>query len=156
RPIPASLHGSRRSTSRTTRARTRALPVTSRTIPGSNDKTGHMDSSRRSFVFVGTKLLLMTAATASALPHVLAGRPDASDTYQDADHWWALLIDVEKCIGCGCCVRACKAENDVINEPYYFRTWVERYHIEEGDADHPSVDSPNGGYDGFPQNRPDG
>jgi tetrathionate reductase subunit B len=115
-----------------------------------------MDRSRRSFIFVGSKLLLMTAATSAALEHVLAGTPDRVDTYRDADHWWALLIDVEKCIGCGTCVRACKAENDVLNEPYYFRTWVERYHLEDGNSEHPVVDSPNGGYDGFPASYPSG
>ena len=98
----------------------------------------------------------MTAATSAALEHVLAGAPERVDTYTDADHWWALLIDVGTCIGCGTCVRACKAENDVINEPFYFRTWVERYHLEDGNLDHPIVDSPNGGYDGFPETYPDG
>ena len=49
-----------------------------------------------------------------------------------ADHWWAMMIDIEKCIGCGNCVRACKAENDVPLEPFYFRTWVERYHVAGG------------------------
>ncbi|HNX50825.1 MAG TPA: 4Fe-4S dicluster domain-containing protein, partial [Thermoanaerobaculaceae bacterium] len=31
------------------------------------------------------------------------------------------------------------------------RTWVERYRVPEGDLEHPLVDSPNGGYDGFPE-----
>ena len=35
-------------------------------------------------------------------------------------------------------------------EPFYFRTWVERYHVPNGDIEHPDVDSPNGGNDGFP------
>ena len=41
-----------------------------------------------------------------------------------------MIIDIDKCIGCGNCVRACKEENDVPREPYYFRTWVERYHVD--------------------------
>jgi Fe-S-cluster-containing dehydrogenase component len=62
-----------------------------------------------------------------------------------------MAIDIEKCIGCGNCVRACKTENDVPLESHYFRTWVERYHVPEGVSEHPDVDSPNGGYDGFPE-----
>ncbi|MEE8335318.1 MAG: 4Fe-4S dicluster domain-containing protein [Candidatus Neomarinimicrobiota bacterium] len=36
-------------------------------------------------------------------------------------------IQIEKCIGCGRCVTACKIENNVPKEPFFFRTWVERY-----------------------------
>ena len=52
-----------------------------------------------------------------------------SDAYNMADHWWGMLIDIDKCIGCGNCVRACSTENNVPDG--YFRTWVERYQIEE-------------------------
>jgi tetrathionate reductase subunit B len=38
-------------------------------------------------------------------------------------------IQVDKCIGCGRCAEACKEENAVPQEPFYFRTWVERYVI---------------------------
>ena len=115
-----------------------------------------MDASRRSFLVAGTRLLVMTSAAAGALEHVLAGTPEQADTYRTVDHWWAMTIDIEACIGCGSCVRACKAENDVLNEPNYFRTWVERYHVETSDLDHPAVDSPNGGYDGFSDRYPNG
>jgi Fe-S-cluster-containing dehydrogenase component len=67
-----------------------------------------------------------------------------------------MTIDIDKCIGCGNCVRACKAENNVSHEPYYFRTWIERYRIDPLDMEHPKVDSPNGGYDGFSEIYPDG
>ena len=60
-----------------------------------------------------------------------------------------MAIDIEKCIGCGNCVRACKTENDVPLEDFTFRTWVERYVVDPADLEHPQVDSPNGGYDGF-------
>src|SRR5205807_9013551 len=73
-----------------------------------------------------------------------------------AAHWWAMMIDIDKCIGCGNCVRACKAENHVSLEAAYFRTWVERYHVKGADFEHPDVDSPNGGYDGFPDIYPAG
>ena len=38
-------------------------------------------------------------------------------------------IQVDKCIGCGRCMEACKEENNVPKEPFFFRTWVERYVI---------------------------
>jgi len=44
---------------------------------------------------------------------------------------WGFGIQIDKCIGCGRCVTACKIENDVPKEPYFFRTWVERYIIKK-------------------------
>ncbi len=110
-----------------------------------------MNAGRREFLVRSGKLLIVTAASASALEHVLAGTAESAPGYDLFDHWWAMAVDIDKCIGCGACVRACKTENDVPLEPYYFRTWVERYHVPEGDIEHPVVDSPNGGYDGFPE-----
>ena len=109
-----------------------------------------MDQNRRTFLLQSGKLLVLSASAAIAWEHVLAGEPQAAPNYQASDHWWAMIIEIEKCIGCGACVRACKAENDVPDEPYFFRTWVERYRINPEDPEHPIVDSPNGGYDGFP------
>jgi Fe-S-cluster-containing dehydrogenase component len=116
-----------------------------------------MATDRREFLKQGGKFILLTGASAIAWEHLLAGHPERAENYDMVEHWWAMFIDIEKCIGCGNCVRACKTENDVPLEPYYFRTWVERYHVpakaqENLTAeDHPIVDSPNGGYDGFPE-----
>ncbi|HYU34415.1 MAG TPA: 4Fe-4S dicluster domain-containing protein [Thermoanaerobaculia bacterium] len=121
-----------------------------------------MTMNRRDFLEQGGKFILLTGAAALAWDHVLAGQPEQAPNYSMNDHWWAMFIDVEKCIGCGNCVRACKAENDVAPGPSYFRTWVERYHIPKKSPDHleaedhPMVDSPNGGYDGFPEKYGDG
>jgi tetrathionate reductase subunit B len=49
--------------------------------------------------------------------------------YDPEKHYYGMGIDIDKCIGCGRCMEACKTENDVPNVPYYFRTWVERYVI---------------------------
>ncbi len=77
--------------------------------------------------------------------------PEGGSPLGDYDweaHRYAYLIDAQKCIGCGMCVKACKAENKVPDG--FFRTWIERYEIsEDGEAE---VDSPNGGLNGFEEN----
>lgn len=40
---------------------------------------------------------------------------------------YAMVIDVERCIGCGKCVIACKIENHVPEELPISRTWIEGY-----------------------------
>jgi len=57
-------------------------------------------------------------------------KPDAKP-YDPASHYYGMGIEVDKCIGCSRCVEACKAENDVPREPYFFRTWIERYVIKK-------------------------
>jgi tetrathionate reductase subunit B len=109
-----------------------------------------MNEDRRSFLAQAGKLLVLTGAASIAWDYVAAGEPEAAPNYRLTDHWWAMAIDIEKCIGCGNCVRACKAENGVPLTEGTFRTWVERYQVDPDDLDHPHVDSPNGGYDGFP------
>jgi Fe-S-cluster-containing dehydrogenase component len=110
-----------------------------------------MPFDRRAFLQQTGKLLVLTAPAAAAWDYVIAGEADKAPGYRRGRAWWAMIIDVEQCIGCGRCVQACKAENGVSLEPHYFRTWVERYQIDPDDPEHPYVDSPNGGYDGFPE-----
>ena len=80
------------------------------------------------FSSVGGKLLVI--ASVGATFEQITGAEPPPDTYKMADHWWGMLIDIDKCIGCGNCVRACSNENQVPKG--YFRTWVERYEVPEG------------------------
>jgi len=105
-----------------------------------------MDLTRRELLTQCSKLLLLTATAAKALDSAGAP-PGPDDTYRMADHWWGMIIDIDKCIGCGNCVRACSKENAVPDG--FFRTWVERYQVSEG-GEHPQVESPNGAINGFP------
>ena len=103
-----------------------------------------MDMTRRDLFTIGGKMLVL--ASVGATLEELMGAAPPSDAYKAADHWWGMIIDIDKCIGCGNCVRACSNENGVPKG--YFRTWVERYEIEEGKQ--PRVDSPDGAINGFP------
>ena len=68
--------------------------------------------------------------------------------YDPAKVAWTFVVDTNRCIGCGLCVAACKAENHVPEGPLYNRTWVER-HVVTADGTL-YVDSPEAGIHGFP------
>jgi tetrathionate reductase subunit B len=92
-------------------------------------------------VIVGGDLTRIAAGAGSG-----ANEPRGSGLrYDPTRHRWIYVIDITKCIGCGSCVRACAAENDVPD--HYFRTWIERYMVSRTGAS--LIDSPNGGKDGF-------
>ena len=104
--------------------------------------------SRREFLgdairLSGGALVFLTGSSASGSTEPA---PKAkAEAYNWEEHSYAYLIDTQKCIGCGSCVRACRAENAVPDG--FYRTWVERYAVGmEGSH----VDSPEGGMDGFP------
>jgi Fe-S-cluster-containing dehydrogenase component len=117
--------------------------------------------SRRSLI---GKLAALAAGLA-ALPAVKTAKAavqkvlvatSAPKGYDPTKHKWVMAIDVNRCIGCGHCVEACKKENGV-PDGAYFRTWVERYVITKpkpgsgetrGDT---FVDCPNGGMHGYPE-----
>jgi len=108
--------------------------------------------SRRSFFkYAGIAAgSLVASATLPAFNAVLfaANRPKGRSP------WYGIAIDIEKCIGCGSCAKVCKIENDVPQEPFFFRSWVEQYTIKKDGTI--KVESPNGGIDGFTQSVPDG
>ena len=108
---------------------------------------GH-DRDRREFLARLLKLpcaVLLLEAIAPLKPLARASEGE----YDPTQHLYAMGVQVDKCIGCGLCVEACKTENDVPREPFYYRTWVERYSIySDGEV---AVDSPEGGGSGFPR-----
>lgn len=109
-----------------------------------------MSIDRREMLLEASKILLMVAGGAETLGgDTPASSPPGS--YDLSKHRWGMTIDIDKCIGCGNCVRACEQENDV--PPGYYRTWIERYQVQPDDPEHPKVDSPAGGESGFPPAR---
>ena len=116
------------------------------------NKMKRRDNSRREF-------LKKALAAAGGIAAVNLLEPFNAIVYattpkKDTSHpWYGMGIDIDKCIGCGRCADACKQENNVPRDPFFFRSWVEQYTIkEDGEV---IVESPNGGIDGFKQKVPD-
>ena len=106
-----------------------------------------MSMSRRDLLAAAGKFIILSGAAQEAMDSATGDlAPDSK--YRMAEHYWAMTIDINKCIGCGNCVKACAQENEVPKG--FFRTWVERYEVSGDDLEHPRVDSPNGGMNGFP------
>ncbi|MBI4182970.1 MAG: 4Fe-4S dicluster domain-containing protein [Proteobacteria bacterium] len=119
-------------------------------LPNTSDGSVDGDhDSRREFL----KHLLSGTATATVLMVFGPGVSKVSASHNQprqgyniqTEHEFAYVIDVNRCIGCGNCVRACARENAV--PPGVFRTWVERY-VVTNDG-HVYVESPDGGREGF-------
>jgi Fe-S-cluster-containing dehydrogenase component len=87
-------------------------------------------NERREFL-KGAIVFFPAAGVLTALAREAAGKETAGKEtkYNPADHLYGMGIEIDKCIGCNRCAVACKTENDVPDEPFYFRTWVERYTI---------------------------
>ena len=114
--------------------------------------TEGINNSRRSF-------LRKTTAVAGTLMATSVLKPFSAIVFAAAEPedknkpWYGIGINIEKCIGCGMCAKACKNENNVPKEPFFFRSWVEHYTIKNDGTI--KVESPNGGIDGFKQELPE-
>jgi Fe-S-cluster-containing dehydrogenase component len=90
--------------------------------------------SRRLFLERATTIAIGTLSL-TILPGWTAAEKDssASDGKDDdaSGPVYGFLVDIDKCIGSGKCVLACRIENDVPEG--HHRTWVERYvHFKDG------------------------
>ena len=103
--------------------------------------------SRKQFLKTAAGAALVMATRVFTAPLHAADKFFREPPWKRKKPYWGYAIDVTKCIGCARCVDACKTENDVPREPFYFRTWVERYILRRGGE--VNVDSPNGGLDGY-------
>jgi Fe-S-cluster-containing dehydrogenase component len=101
-------------------------------------------------------LMLTTARAVRAATRRTLATQSVPKGYDPFAHKWLMALNVDRCIGCGLCVDACKTENHVPQSPTRFRTWIERYLIKQpnpaaGESrGEVLVDSPNGGQHGFP------
>lgn len=82
---------------------------------------------RRKFIEKSLTLL----AQFSVLGGIFRSANAEPKDYDPSKHYYGMGIQINKCIGCGKCVEACKEENRVPKEPFFFRTWVERYVIKK-------------------------
>jgi Fe-S-cluster-containing dehydrogenase component len=114
-----------------------------------------MSCSRRDFLKNTFKTTLASALPLSAFRMLSPAEVKAYTG--DSSIRWVFLVDTQKCVGCGLCVKACKLENEVPYDPPITRTWVERYvilktgqaHIETPLGGNALIESPFGGRDGY-------
>ena len=114
-------------------------------------KKSNSKISRRDFFKTGAIIaggVAVKASLSSVNGMLFATEPSGSKGI-----WYGIGIDIDKCIGCGKCALACKLENKIPLDPFYFRSWVEQYTIKNDGTI--LVSSPNGGIDGFSQIVPD-
>lgn len=104
-----------------------------------------MKFSRRDFL--STTIKGACAASLSLSSFKILSPKEAEASIRESNVRWGFVVDTEKCVGCGLCVKACKLENEVPYEVDVTRTWVERYVIlKDGER---LIDTPHGGRDGF-------
>lgn len=101
--------------------------------------------SRRDFLKITGLALAATLLPATAFELLTPERARALQA--EPQLRWVFLVDTNKCVGCGFCVKACKLENDIPYDGDASRTWVERYVLTKDGGFH--ADSPKEGRAGF-------
>lgn len=110
--------------------------------------------SRRQFLAAGAAVAGgVGCAVGAARVLGIELQPSAPPPVMGTTPQWAFVVDTNRCVGCGLCVAACKAENDVSDDEHFARTWVERHVVTTDGTVH--IDSPHAGIDGFPEDPPD-
>ena len=104
-----------------------------------------MTCSRRDFLKDAIGSTLATVMPLSAFTFL--SNSEARAAVEESTVRWGFLVDTNKCVGCGLCVKACKNENEIPYDAEVTRTWVERYVVTKDGKTH--IDSPMGGRDGF-------
>jgi len=85
-------------------------------------------NGRRTFLR-GFLSVLLSGGAIGGILKILPSKADAREAPPKGQKWYGFGVSVDKCIGCARCMEACKNENNVPREPFFFRTWVERYII---------------------------
>ncbi len=115
-----------------------------------------INNKRRKFFQTSAALLGGAFAFSILKPVELLAQPKEEEASKDNKEnlpLWGMGVDISKCVGCGKCVEACKIENNVPTEPFYFRTWIEQYTVKnDGEV---KIESPNGGIGGLKQSVPE-
>ena len=117
--------------------------------------TNRIKNNRRKFFQTSAALIGGSIVYSLVRPLEIFAQSKEEDIKKDnADlPLWGMVVDIDTCIGCGKCAEACKIENKVPKEPFYFRTWVEQYTVKnDGEV---KIESPNGGIGGLKQSVPD-
>jgi hypothetical protein len=60
-----------------------------------------MNPDRRMFLARTGKFIYLLGGASLAFDYVMAGEPEKAPNYDSSRHWWAMLMDIDKCIGCG-------------------------------------------------------
>ena len=108
--------------------------------PQPEQKGRNMNSERRDFLKTAGTTMVSGGLMIALFPALSGARGTGIENI------YAYIVDTHKCIGCGKCAAACKAENHVPDHCH--RTWVERYTVlNDGEV---QVDSPDGAINGFP------
>ena len=83
-------------------------------------------NGRRTFLR-GFLSVLCSGGAIGGILKILPSNAEAREAPPKGQTWYGFGVSVDKCIGCARCMEACKTENNVPREPFFFRTWVERY-----------------------------